>query len=233
MTAAIRAEGLRFLYPGGTAEGVPFGLHVPSWEVPVGARVVLHGPSGGGKSTLLNLVGGVLLAGAGKLEVLGEDMATLGERGRRAHRIRNMGFIFQDFPLVDYLSVLNNVLLPYRINPALRLDGAARRRALELLEQLDMAPLRLRRPAALSQGERQRVAIARALVTEPRLLLADEPTAGLDTRRTEAFMALVERLTEERGLTLLLVTHDPSVIERFDRSLDVTALRTGGQGEAA
>ncbi|MEN0065785.1 MAG: ATP-binding cassette domain-containing protein [Myxococcota bacterium] len=232
MTAAIRAEGLRFSYPGNVDEA-PFGLHVPSWEVPVGARVVLHGPSGGGKSTLLNLVAGVLVAEAGKLEVLGEDMSVLGDRGRRAHRIRNMGFIFQDFPLVDYLDVLNNVLLPYRINPALRLDDAARQRALGLLEQLDMAPLRLRRPAALSQGERQRVAIARALVTEPRLLLADEPTAGLDTQRTDAFMELVERLTGERELTLLLVTHDPSVIERFATSLDVSSLRTDGRGEAA
>ncbi|MEO0604994.1 MAG: ATP-binding cassette domain-containing protein, partial [Myxococcota bacterium] len=188
MTVAIRAEGLRFSYPGSADVASSFGLRVPSWEVPVGARIVLHGPSGGGKSTLLNLVAGVLVAEAGKLEVLGEDMTALGDRGRRAHRIRNMGFIFQDFPLVDYLDALNNVLLPYRINPALRLDDAARQRALSLLEQLDMAPLRSRRPASLSQGERQRVAIARALVTEPRLLLADEPTAGLDVRRTEAFI---------------------------------------------
>jgi putative ABC transport system ATP-binding protein len=229
MTAAIRARDLRFVYPGSSGERSSFGLDLPSWEVRVGERVVLHGPSGGGKSTLLNLIAGLLVPRAGVLEVLGEDMTALGEGGRRAHRIQNMGFIFQDFPLVDYLDVLNNVLLPYRIHPALRLDAATRQRALGLLEQLDLAPLRRRRPPALSQGERQRVAIARALVAEPRLLLADEPTAGLDAARTEGFLELVDSLADERGLTLVLVSHDPTVIARFENTLDVTPLRSGSE----
>jgi putative ABC transport system ATP-binding protein len=214
MSAAIRAVDLRFAYPGG------FALHVPDWEVPTGARVGLFGPSGCGKSTLLGLVAGLLAAGSGSLRVAGEELVGLSDERRRRHRLTRMGFVFQDYPLVDYLDATENVLLPYRVG-GLGLDGAVRARARSLLEELGLGAKVGRRPRALSQGERQRVALARALVTEPAMLLADEPTTGLDPARTDAVLALLSRLCAERGLTLVLVSHDPGVVARLDRSWDV------------
>ncbi|MCP4810320.1 MAG: ABC transporter ATP-binding protein [Proteobacteria bacterium] len=212
----IEARGLEFRYPDSD-----FRLSLPEWSVPRGGRVALHGPSGCGKSTLLNLVAGVLVPQSGSLSVVGQDIAAMDEAARRAWRITKMGFIFQDFPLVEYLSAVENVLLPYRLNPALRLDADARKRAVELLDLLGLADKGARRPQALSQGERQRVAIARALVTQPELLLADEPAAGLDRARTAAVMDHIESLCSEFGLTLLLVTHDESLVDRFDHVLEV------------
>ena len=186
--------------------------------------MALHGPSGCGKSTLLDLVAGSLAPSSGSLEVEGEDLAQLTEAQRRAHRIRTIGFVFQDFPLVEYLDAEENALLPYRIDPRLHIDDETRRRAQDLLESLGLGDKINRRPAELSQGERQRVAIARALVTQPRLLLADEPTAGLDPQQSANVLATLERLCDERGLTLLLVTHDPRLLSRFDDTLAVAEL---------
>jgi ABC-type lipoprotein export system ATPase subunit len=134
-----------------------------------------------------------------------------------------VGFVLQDFPLVEYLDVTENVLLPFRISPALRLDAAARARAAALLDRLGLSGRARRRPAALSQGERQRVAIARALVTEPALLLADEPTAGLDPARAAEVVGWLQALRAERGLTLVLVSHDPAALARFGRRLELPA----------
>jgi putative ABC transport system ATP-binding protein len=223
---AIRARNLRFSYRERGREGAAsFALRLPAWDVPRGASAVLHGPSGCGKSTLLNLISGVLRPEQGSLEVEGLDLATASEARRRAHRIRSVGIVFQDFPLVDYLDATENVLFPYRLNPALRLDSAARERARALLDQLGLGSRLNRRPATLSQGERQRVAIARAIVTEPRLLLADEPTGGLDPGRSESVMDLLDGLRRERGLTLLAVSHDPALIPRFELTLEVDQLR--------
>ena len=212
----IEARALEFAYPSGG-----FRLRLGEWSVAKGGRVALHGPSGCGKSTLLNLVAGVLVPQTGSLTVAGRDVAAMSEAERRAWRITKMGFIFQDFPLVEYLSATENVLLPYRLNPALRLDREARGRASELLAMLGLEGKGDRRPQALSQGERQRVAIARALVTQPEILLADEPAAGLDVPRTQAVMDHIEGLCNEFGLTLLLVTHDPRLLDRFDQVLEV------------
>ena len=154
----------------------------------------------------------------------GLDLVRMGEAARRAHRIRRLGFVFQDFPLVEHLDVLDNVMLPFRLNRALTLDGGVRKRGLSLLDRLGLVGKSRRRPSALSQGERQRVAIARALIAEPALLLADEPTAGLDPQRSLDVMRMLEGLSAERGLTLLLVTHDPALLERFDNTLDVSRL---------
>lgn len=143
------------------------------------------------------------------------------ESQRRAHRIRHLGFVFQDFPLVEYLDARENVLLPFRLNPALELGPEDRERADRLLADLGLGGRRDRRPGKLSQGERQRVAIARALVTEPQLLLADEPTAGLDPAQGQSVLQLLERLCDERGLTLVLVSHDPAVLARFDDTQSV------------
>ena len=217
--SAVRARDLHFAYPP-TDGGSGFALHVPAWQVAEGSRVGLFGPSGCGKSTLLGLVAGLLPVGSGQLDVAGQALAGLSDAARRRHRLNRLGFVFQDHPLVDYLDALENVLLPYRIG-GLALDGAARVRARRLLDDLDLGRKTHRRPAALSQGERQRVAIARALVTEPRILLADEPTTGLDPARTQAALDLITALCEAHGLTLILVSHDPGVVSRLDRAWDV------------
>jgi len=219
----ISARALQFSYPVRPGEQ-RFTLSLPEWEVPAGGRVALFGPSGCGKSTLLNLIAGVLVADAGSLSVAGGDVCAMSEAERRAWRIRKMGFVFQDFPLVDYLPAEENVLLPYRLNAALSLDAGARHRARDLLALLGLGDKTGRRPNELSQGERQRVAIARALVTQPSVLLADEPAAGLDPERTVALMEHLEGLCSEFGLTLVLVTHDPALLDRFELRLAVAEL---------
>ena len=217
--SAIVARDLEFTYPGRQGG---FSLRVPELEVAEGARVGLVGPSGCGKSTLLGLVAGLLAADSGSLKVAGTELVGLGEAARRRHRLSQLGFVFQDDPLVDYLDAIENVLLPYRVG-GLRLTREVRERAGGLLDELGLGSKTRRRPGRLSQGERQRVALARALVTEPRLLLADEPTTGLDPARTDAVLDLITRLVTERGLTLVLVSHDPDLVARLDHSWDVQA----------
>ena len=216
----IDIRDLRFQYAGDGG----FSLAVPRLVVGEGESLALFGPSGCGKSTLLNLVAGELPADGGELHVAGQELSGLGADARRAHRIRNIGFVFQDFPLVGYLDALENVLLPYRVNPALSLDAGARTRAAELLDGFGIGGKLRSLPSRLSQGERQRVAIARALVNEPRLLLADEPTAGLDPERSQQVIRTLEEIAATRSLTMLVVTHDPAVRSRFARSLDMGAM---------
>jgi len=170
---------------------------------------------------LLNLVAGLLRPERGSLEVEGRRLDSMTDVERRAHRIREMGFVFQDYPLVGYLDVEENVLLLYRLNRALTLDTTVRHRARDLLDSLGIADLRSSRPAELSQGERQRAAIARALITDPSLLLADEPTAGLDPDRSESVLELLEGLSADRRLTLVMVSHDPAMLSRFDTVVDL------------
>ena len=226
---AILVQGLRFAYPSRPDDASGgFHLALDDWRVEHGARVALHGPSGCGKSTLLDLIAGVLRPSAGRIEVEGEDVSRLPDDAVRAHRIRTLGFVFQDFPLVDYLDAVENVLFPYRLNRALRLDTEARGRARALLAELGLAGKERRLPRELSVGERQRVAIARALVTGPRILLADEPTAGLDPEQSLAVVRQLEAASRDHGLTLVMVTHDPTLLGRFDQTLAVARL---GQAE--
>ena len=215
--SAIALRDVRFAWPGGQ-----FALSVPEWEVPSGALAVVHGPSGCGKSTLLGMLGGELV-GQGSVVVDGQALQELSDAARRAWRIRRVGLVFQDFPLVGHLDVEENVLLPLRLDPRLRVDREARERARALLADLDLAAFTRRRPAQLSQGERQRVAFARALITGPALVLADEPTAGLDPERRDRAMDLLERIRQEHGLTVVVVTHDPAVVARSAHQLDLGA----------
>ena len=218
---AIAINDLQFAYPARRNTPAPFALSLPEWVVAQGARVALHGHSGCGKSTLLNLIAGALTPSTGSVRICGEDITTMSAAQRRAMRIQKMGFVFQDFPLVSHLSAIENVLLPYRLNQTLRLDAESRNRAAALLTKFGLESQQRSRPAQLSQGERQRVAIARALVTQPTILLADEPTAGLDPARTQQVMDSLEQLSTEQGLTLVLVTHDPSLLARFSQVLEV------------
>ena len=171
----IELSDVRFRYPQGG-----FSLRVPELTIAAGERAAAIGPSGSGKTTLLNLISGIEAPAAGVVTTAGSRVDDLTPSARRAFRIKNIGFVFQEFLLLEYLNVLDNILYPYRLHPDLKLDAAARAQAASLADTLGLGAHLRRRPEQLSQGERQRVAIARALVTAPKLLLADEPTGNLD-----------------------------------------------------
>ncbi|MFJ3220926.1 ABC transporter ATP-binding protein [Kitasatospora sp. NPDC086801] len=180
-------------------------------RIRAGEAVAVMGPSGCGKSTLLNMVAGLDRPTSGTVRVHGQDLGRLNETGLALFRRRHIGMIFQFFNLIDDLPALDNVAL------AAQLTGTtarqARRRALELLDELGVAHRKDTYPAALSGGERQRVAVARALMNRPALLLADEPTGALDSRSGEQVMDLLIDLNQI-GQTLLIVTHDPNLATR-------------------
>jgi ABC-type lipoprotein export system ATPase subunit len=196
-------------------------------RVQSGETVAVIGPSGTGKTTLLNLMAGVVVPDAGSVQVSGEEITSLGEAARRAHRIRNIGMVFQEFELISYLDVTDNVLLPFRIDPRLQLDAAARTQAAELIDQVGLGDKARRRVTRLSQGERQRVAIARALVTGARVILADEPTGNLDPRNKEKILDILFGQVKARGVTLVAVTHDHGLLDRFDRVVEFDGLEVG------
>jgi putative ABC transport system ATP-binding protein len=184
--------------------------------------VALVGPSGSGKSTFLNLVGGLDRPSEGELWVDGEELSASKEKALTEHRRRRVGFVFQSFNLLPRLTALENVALPLMFVGVPEAERLARAR--ELLLQVGLADRLEHRPTQLSGGEQQRVAIARALVSRPAIILADEPTGNLDTATGAEIMDLLRRLNRERGVTLLLVTHDPEAAGFADR---VVQLRDG------
>jgi putative ABC transport system ATP-binding protein len=223
----IRIERLRFTFAPGRPDA--FTLDLPRLRVARGAKVAVVGPSGCGKTTLLNLVAGILLPDAGRVAVEGRDLPALSDAERRRFRIGRIGLVFQEFELLDHLTVRDNILLPYYVNGALRLDGAVHARAAALAERLGIGRCLGKRPSALSHGERQRAAVGRALIAEPALLLADEPTGNLDPANREAILHLLFAEAGARGATLLMVTHDHSVLPRFDRVVDFERLAAEGE----
>jgi len=211
----IQIHGLNFTYPGGT-----FHLQIPNLQVQQGEKLAVIGPSGSGKTTLLNLVSGIVTAKQGEIEAAETRVSALSDAERRDFRIRNIGFVFQDFELLDYLNVLDNILHPYRISRALRMDSEVRERAALLAGQMEIDDKLKRRTGVLSQGEKQRVAICRALLPGPRLLLADEATGNLDPRSKGRILDLLFEAVDSHGATLLAVTHDHELLPRFDRVVD-------------
>lgn len=197
-----------------------FELRIPELRIDRGDQVGVIGPSGSGKTTLLHLVAGIVLPLRGVIEVDDVTITEIGDATRRDFRIRHMGLVFQEFALLEHLSVLDNVLLPYRISPSLRLDADARHRAHELIERVGLADEATRLVTRLSQGERQRVAVCRALATDPVLVLADEPTGNLDPANKFRVLDILRDYARERGATLLTVTHDHDLLDRFSRVID-------------
>lgn len=220
----ISLRDVRFEYPRGG-----FSLDVAELTVTSGTRAAAIGPSGSGKTTLLNLISGIERPGSGEVSTAGVRVDRLSASARRSFRITTIGFVFQQFLLLEYLDVLDNVLYPYRLHTELRLDISVRARARELASNLGLASLLHRNPGELSQGERQRVAIARALVTAPKLILADEPTGNLDPATKQQALDLLFAQCEARSTTLLMVTHDHGLLDQFGQVVDVDAL---GRGEA-
>ncbi|HJN13265.1 MAG: ABC transporter ATP-binding protein [Pirellulaceae bacterium] len=205
-----------------------FRLHIDSLSIASSANVALVGPSGSGKTTLLHLLAGIFVPTKGHVEVAGHDMGEMSDASRRNFRIVNVGHVFQDFELVDYLNVRDNILLPFYINTQLTLDAATRRVADQLADSMGLGD-KMRRPIGkLSQGERQRVAICRALLPRPRLILADEPTGNLDPENTQHVLDILLQRAASAGTTFVMVTHDHSLLPRFDRVVDFTRFLVEG-----
>jgi putative ABC transport system ATP-binding protein len=188
-------------------------LDVPRLEVSAGEQVVIRGRSGGGKTTLLNLIAGLATPDEGRVVVGKTDVTRLSESARDRFRARNIGFVFQTFNLLEGFSALENVLL------GMTFTGQRRdaQRATDLLRRVGLANRLTHKPAALSVGEQQRVAVARALVNRPVLLLADEPTANIDPGHQQQVVDLLRGVCRDENVAMLLVTHSPEVSGQFER----------------
>lgn len=215
----------------------PLVLDIPALDVSRGERVFIKGPSGSGKTTLLNLLAGVVVPGAGTITILDTDLALLGGAGRDAFRARHIGFIFQMFNLVPYLSLIDNVLLPCRFSRVRRERALARSETLEKEARRILAHLELdvdefaSRPVTrLSVGQQQRVAAARSIIGAPELVIADEPTSALDTEVRQSFLDLLFREVEAAGSTLLFVSHDPGLEAAFGRTIALAEVNRAAPG---
>ena len=221
MSAVLRAEALRFAWPGAAAPCID----IEQLEIEAGEAVFLHGPSGCGKSTLLSLLAGVLVADAGRVTLLGQDWAALSGAARDRQRVAHVGYIFQQFNLLPYLSVLDNVLLPCRFSDrrrsrAVAQHGTPRAQAEDLLAGMGLDRDLWRRPARhLSVGQQQRVAAARARIGQPELVIADEPTSALDEGHREAFLDVLLAACAAHRSALVFVSHDQRIAARFARVL--------------
>jgi putative ABC transport system ATP-binding protein len=219
----ISIESLHFAYP---QDG--FNLQIPAFSVPPGQKLAVIGPSGSGKTTLLNLIAGIYTPDSGTIHVADAAVHELDDARRRNFRITNIGFVFQDFELLDYLTVLDNILHPYRITRALQLTPAVRRRARQLAQQMGIGDKLQRGAGDLSQGEKQRAAICRALLPRPALILADEATGNLDPQNKAHILDLLFEAVDRHDATLLAVTHDHELLPRFDRVVDFHEFRAAG-----
>ena len=209
----IRAEGVVKTYDTGTSQ--VHALQGIDFAVGRGEMVGVMGPSGCGKTTLLNCLSGLDNVDAGTISIEGQDIAKLGDRKRTDYRAKRMGFIFQVYNLLPVLNAVENVELPLLVSGVKPRE--ARQKSLAALETVGLKDWARHRPAELSGGQRQRVTIARSLVNDPAIVWGDEPTGALDSTTAGEIMALLRDLNQRQSLTLVLVTHDPSVGAACDR----------------
>ena len=224
--ALIELSDLSFSWP-----GHPVLLDIPAFRLEPGETLFLKGPSGSGKTTLLGLLGGVQKANSGTIRLLGQELGELGSGARDRFRVDHTGYIFQQFNLLPFLSVRENVELPchfsrLRASRAVQRHGSVDNAAQTLLTHLGLKDPALleRRADSLSIGQQQRVAAARALIGQPELVIADEPTSALDADAREAFIQLLFAECREAGTSLLFVSHDQSLAPLFDRNLSLSEL---------
>ncbi len=221
---AIRLKDVHHRYPKSQVT-----LSIPHWEVQTGDKVFLHGPSGTGKTTLLNLLAGVLQPESGEIALLDQPFSSLPTRKRDKFRAKHIGVVFQQFNLVPHLSVLKNIrLAAYFADNKASVDS----KAAAMINALRLPPEVLNQSAgSLSVGQQQRVAIARALINEPEILLVDEPTSALDTDARDAFMNMLTALCETQNTTLIFVSHDKSLEKYLSSSVSLSALCTLREAE--
>jgi putative ABC transport system ATP-binding protein len=219
---AVELEKLRFSYGSG-----PNVLAIDALRIERGETVFLHGSSGSGKTTLLGLLAGVLRATSGSVKVLGTDFTTMSSGARDSFRAKHLGYVFQMFNLIPYLSVQENILLPCRLDATRRErlgSQSLAHAAAEMAGQLDIAQYLHTPVTQLSVGQQQRVAAARALIGHPEVVIADEPTSALDTDRREQFLKLLFASCNKAGATLVFVSHDLTLQPLFRRTVELSSI---------
>jgi len=223
----IQIKNLEFHY-----RSEEFHLTINDFSVSRFEKAAVIGPSGSGKTTLLNLIAAIIAPVKGDIYVNDILLNGLNDAQRRNFRITNIGFVFQDFQLLDYLNVLDNILHPYRISPALKLTSEVRKRAVKLANQMGIDDKLKRSPEDLSHGEKQRAAICRALLPQPKIILADEATGNLDPKNKARIIDLLFKSIEDNEATLLAVTHDHELLSRFDRVVDFEDFQAGQHNDS-
>ncbi len=203
-------------------------VDVPSFSLAPGEQVAVRGASGSGKTTLLNLIAGILQADKGTIALDGHEMTAMSESARDRVRAKTVGYVFQNFNLLQGYTALENVMLGMLFGP-----GVDATHARALLERVGLSHRMDYRPGQLSIGQQQRVAVARALANHPKLVLADEPTGNLDQRHAGEALALIKEACKENGAALLLVSHDPAILASFGRSEDLADLNRASAAHAA
>ena len=210
---AIELTDTRFYYSDRPEDIV---LNIPSWSLSTGEQAFVQGPSGGGKSTLLGILSGMLVPSEGKVTVLGQRLDNMSSRQRDQFRAMHIGYVFQQFNLMPYLNAIDNVLLATQFSN--RKNTSLLNEIKTLFNGLNIPEKEWNRPTRdLSIGQQQRVAIARALINKPQILIADEPTSSLDRENSEAFMRLLMSIVAENRMTLLFVSHDQSLATYFTK----------------
>jgi len=218
----VELDQLHYCWKGQTKDT----LHIPELSIAQGEHVFLRGESGSGKTTLLNLLAGILSPSSGSIRLLGQDLHNVSSIKRDRFRADHMGVIFQQFNLLPYLSVVENVTLPCHFS-ARRRDkaGDMQQSALSLLDHLQLGEtLRGKIVSELSVGQQQRVAVARALMGQPEIIIADEPTSALDTNTRDRFIKLLFAQAEAQNSTILFVSHDPYIADYFPRVIELSEI---------
>lgn len=218
----ILCQDVKFSYPGES-----FDLFVNSLSVDKGESIALVGPSGCGKTTLINLIAGILVPMSGSILINGVSVTGRSFARRQAFRLEKIGLVPQNFELLDYLTVSDNILTPIRLSGNGKPESEHFERVAELAGRTGMNDLLGKLPTELSQGERQRTALCRGLIGKPALILADEPTGNLDPENQERIVSLLLEEAQRLEASVIMITHEPGLLGRFDRIVDLMDLRKG------
>ena len=212
----LQIRDLHFQYPASD-----FKIEISDIKITQGRKIAISGKSGSGKTTLIHLISGILKPQSGKILFYDESITDMNDKEIRKHRILNIGFIFQEFELLEYLNVMDNLILPYKINKSLVFDAEIKDKAKEIANRIGIGNKLDQHPKQLSGGERQRLAIARALITSPPLIIADEPTGNLDEKTSNIVMDEITDQVSYTNSTLIMISHNNELISSFDEIIDI------------
>tara|TARA_B100002052_G_scaffold297978_1_gene330079 strand:- start:616 stop:1305 length:690 start_codon:yes stop_codon:yes gene_type:complete len=212
----LQIRDLHFQYPASD-----FKIEISDIKITQGSKIAISGKSGSGKTTLIHLISGILRPQSGEILFYDKSITDMNDKEIRKHRISNIGFIFQEFELLEYLNVMDNLVLPYKINKSLVLDAEIKDKAKEIANRIGIGNKLDQHPKQLSGGERQRLAIARALITSPPLIIADEPTGNLDEKTSNIVMDEITDQVSYTNSTLIMISHNNELISSFDETIDI------------